>query len=105
MTTSNEITTNRTFLILILVAFLTLSSIALWYHGYWGIVEPLIQSFGAAQVLVDLTIALSMFLFWMWKDAKIAGRNPWPWIVATITTGSIGPLIYLILYKSGKNRF
>ena len=93
----------RNLVIFTLIAFLALTAVALWNHGYWGIVEPQFQSFGTAQVLVDLVIALSLFLVWMWHDAKAAGRNPWPWIVLTLTTGSIGPLIYLLVYKTGKN--
>ena len=43
-----------------------------------------------------LVIALGLFLVWMWRDAKAAGRNPWPWLVLTLVAGSIGPLIYLL---------
>lgn len=91
----------RTILIITLSAFLTFTALALWYHGYWGILEPHFQSFGAAQVFVDLVIALSLFLVWMWRDARAAGRNPWPWVVLTLTTGSIGPMIYLLVFKTG----
>ncbi len=92
----------RIILIAVLAAFSMLTAIALYFHGYWGIFEPHFLSFGAAQVFVDLVIALGLFLVWMWRDAKASGRNPWPWLVLTLATGSIGPLIYLIIYKSGK---
>ena len=92
----------RIFLIITLIAFSLLTAIALWHHGYWGIVEPLFQSFGAAQVLADLVIALSLFLIWVWRDAKADGRKPWPWILLTLATGSIGPLIYLLVYRTNK---
>ena len=82
------------FLLLALVPFSVLSAIAVWRHGYWGILEPHFQSFGAAQVLADLVIALSLFIVWLWHDAKATGRNPWPWIVLTLVAGSFGPLIY-----------
>ena len=94
----------RIILIITLSAFLILTALALWYHGYWGILEPHFKSFGAAQVFVDLVIALCLFLVWMWRDARVAGRNPWPWIVLTLTTGSIGPMIYLLVFKTG-NKF
>ena len=90
----------RILLITVLSLFLVLTGLALWQHGYWGIIEPHFQSFGAAQVLVDLVIALSLFMIWMWHDAKRTGRNPVPWVLLTLATGSIGPLIYLIRYKS-----
>jgi hypothetical protein len=86
----------RIFLIVILIAFSALTVMALWRHGYWGIIEPHFQSWGGAQVFTDLAIALSLFLVWMWRDARARGRNPWPWLALTIVAGSIGPLIYLL---------
>lgn len=90
----------RIFLIIVLMAFLALTTAALLQHGLWGIINPLVTSTAGAQVFVDLIIALSMFLVWMWCDAKAAGRSPWPWILLTLATGSIGSLVYLIRYKS-----
>lgn len=92
----------RIILIITLIAFLALTATALLHHGYWGILEPHFKSFGTAQVLVDLVIALCLFLVWMWRDARAHARNPWPWVLLTLATGSIGPLIYLLVYKSGK---
>lgn len=86
----------RTLLLVTLVAFGALTGIALWQHGYWGLFEPAFRSFGAAQVLVDLAIALTLFLVWMWRDARATGRNPWPWLVLTLAAGSFGPLLYLL---------
>tara|TARA_R110002073_G_scaffold41891_4_gene118019 strand:- start:855 stop:1127 length:273 start_codon:yes stop_codon:yes gene_type:complete len=85
-----------------LLLFLALTAVALFNHGYWGIFEPHLQSFGAAQVFVDLVIALSLFMVWMWQDAKQLGRNPWPWIAGTLVTGSIAPLLYLITRKTNE---
>lgn len=83
-------------LLCILAAFTVLTGLALWHHGYWGILEPHFRSFGAAQVLADLVIALGLFLVWMWRDAKQSGRNPWPWLLVTLVAGSFGPLLYLL---------
>ncbi|MDA8140530.1 MAG: hypothetical protein M0036_17940 [Desulfobacteraceae bacterium] len=93
----------RPLLIITLAAFSALTAMALWHHGYWGIFKPLFESFAGAQVLADLVIALSLFLVWMWRDAKAAGRNPWPWLLLTLATGSIGPLIYLIFNGAKKS--
>ena len=64
-----------------------------------GIFEPHFKSFGGAQVFVDLVIALTLVLVWMWRDAKASGRNIWPWIALTLATGSFGPLFYLLTRK------
>lgn len=86
----------RSLILATLIPFAALTGVALWRHGYWGILEPHFQSFGEAQVLADLVIALGLVMVWMWRDARAAGRNPWPWIVATLTLGSFGPLVYLL---------
>lgn len=86
----------RPLLIVVLALFGVLSALALRDHGYWGIIAPHFRTFGAGQVFADLVIALTLAMIWMWRDARSTGRNPWPWIVATLATGSFGPLIYLL---------
>ncbi len=91
----------RSLIILTLIPFAALSGVALWQYGYWGIISPHFQNFGAAQVLADLLIALVLAIVWMWQDAKTIGRNPWPWLMATLILGSFGPLVYLLTRPSG----
>ncbi len=90
----------RGVLMVTLAAFTALSGIALWQHGYWGIVAPLLQSSAGLQVLGDLTIALVLVLQWIRRDAKTNGRSVWPWVVLTLALGSFGPLIYLLTRQS-----
>ena len=89
----------RMLLILTLVLFGGLSAAALAQHGYLGIFALHLQTFGGAQVLADLVIALTLVMIWMWRDAKATGRTVWPWIVATLALGSFGPLVYLLTRK------
>ena len=91
----------RTLLIITLILFGALSAVALWQHGYWGIIAPLLQSFGAGQVLADLVIALTLVMVWMWHDAKACGLNVWPWLIATLVVGSFSPLVYMLTRKPG----
>jgi hypothetical protein len=92
----------RNLLVLVLLVFTPLTAIALWNHGYWGIIAPHFQSFGAAQVFADLVIALSIVMTWIWKDARASGRSPWPWVLTTLVLGSFGPLLYLLTRKPVK---
>ncbi len=87
---------NRPLLIIILILFAILTVFALDAHGYFGIFALHFQSWGGAQVLTDLVIALSLVMIWMWRDARTLGRNPWPWVLATLALGSFGPLVYLL---------
>ncbi|MBH1970679.1 DUF2834 domain-containing protein [Moraxellaceae bacterium AER2_44_116] len=89
----------RNLIILTLIVFGALSGAALWKYGYWGIFIPPFQTLYAGQILADLTIALTMVMFWMWHDAKATGRNIWPWIIGTLAFGSFAPLLYLLTRK------
>ena len=90
----------RGLLWLILVFFGALSGVALWQHGYWGILAPNFQNFGAGQVFADLVIALSLVMVWLWRDARAQGRKVWPWFFLTLFLGSFGPLIYLVTRRN-----
>ncbi|MCY7307865.1 MAG: DUF2834 domain-containing protein [Rhodoferax sp.] len=90
----------RFILVVVLVLFFALTAVALWQYGYWGILEPHLRSFGAAQVLADLVIALGIVLVWMWTDARKPGRVFWPWLLWTLAAGAFGPLLYLLLRKT-----
>jgi len=89
----------RILLLITLILFGALTAAGLWQEGPAGIVAPHFQSLAGSQVFVDLVIALSLVIVWIWRDAKAQGRNPWPWIIATLAVGSFGPLVYLLTRK------
>ena len=93
------ISMDKVVILFVLIMFSALSGLALWHHGFLGIFLPPFQSLYAGQIFADLFIALSLVMIWMWRDAKNTGRNPWPWIVATLAFGSFSPLIYLLSRK------
>ena len=96
------ISLDKVVILLVLILFSALSGLALWHHGFWGIFLPPFQSLYAGQIFADLVIALTLVMIWMWQDAKNTGRNPWPWIVATLAFGSFSPLLYLLSRKPGR---
>ncbi|HRG47780.1 MAG TPA: DUF2834 domain-containing protein [Leptospiraceae bacterium] len=89
-------------LLVITVLFFLLTALAVWQNGVLGIFEHQFKNFGGIQVWVDLFIALSIFMVWMWRDAKATNRNPWPWIILTLAAGSFGPLFYLLFRNSNR---
>ncbi|MEM9254341.1 MAG: hypothetical protein AAGA91_02775 [Pseudomonadota bacterium] len=74
-------------------ALLTLYAIA--QVGYVGIFDYQRHSPAGWQVFFDLVIALLLILTWLVPNARSCGRNPWPWVVATLFIGSLSPLLYL----------
>jgi hypothetical protein len=91
----------RSLLTLVLILFSALTAAALWQSGgLLGIVSWHVKSFGGAQVLADLVIALTLFMVWMWRDAQATGRTAWPWVIATLALGSIAPLLYLLTRRT-----
>ncbi len=92
----------KSVLVVVLVLFGAFSAVALREHGFVGIFLSPLGSLASTQIFVDLVIALSLVMVWMWQDAKATGRNVWPWIAATLAFGSFGPLLYLLTRKPAK---
>ena len=89
---------SRVFLLVgVLLAFGVLSTLALLDVGYFGIIAPHFQSYGGAQVFVDLCILGIMACIWMAIDARKSELPAWPFILLTVFLGSFGPLLYLLL--------
>jgi hypothetical protein len=86
----------RTVLVVITALFSILTLAVVVRAGPIGFFEQLLSTPAGWQTLVDVTIALSLVLAWMWSDAKRHGRLWWPWAVVTVVFGSIGPLLYLL---------
>jgi len=80
----------------ILIAFSIFSGYVVYQYGYIGLFEQGLANAATIQIFLDLTIALSLVLLWIWQDARKQGLSPFPYVVLTLTLGSIGPLLYLI---------
>ena len=80
----------------ILIAFSVFTLYAVYQHGYIGIFQQALVNTATVQVFLDLTIALSLVILWIWQDAQKQDIAPLPYILLTLTLGSIGPLLYLV---------
>lgn len=89
---------SRRFIVLLVVtaSFGVLSGLALWDVGYFGIIAPHFQSWGGAQVMVDLVILALLACGWMVSDGRKCGLSPWPFVGITLVLGAFGPLTYLM---------
>jgi hypothetical protein len=82
---------------LVLFAFGIWSTTVVLEHGYFGFIEVAMREPWAMQVLLDLGISCVLLLsFWLVPDARRRGIPVWPYVLATATLGSIGPLAYLV---------
>jgi hypothetical protein len=84
-------------LVLITVDFAVLSAYAMMQHGYIGLFTNQFTNSAGWQVLADLVIVCLLAMVWMVADARRSGRVVWPYLVATLLTGSFGPLAYLLI--------
>ncbi len=84
-------------LAVVTVGFSVLTALALLDVGYLGILQPHFETWGGAQVLVDLVIVAALACLWMISDARKRGLPAWPFIGLTLVGGSFGPLLYLLV--------
>ena len=84
----------------VLADFVGLTAYAVYSEGYFAFLN-IAQEFATtniwgSQILVDFLIALTVALGWVIADARKRDLVYWPFVVLTLTLGSIGPLAYLI---------
>ncbi|MAY25484.1 MAG: DUF2834 domain-containing protein [Polycyclovorans sp.] len=84
-------------LAVVIVAFGALSGLALYEHGYWGIIAFHFPSSAGWQVLTDLVIVCGLAMLWMVQNARATGRTAWPYVLLTLAAGAFGPLLYLLM--------
>jgi len=83
-------------LAVLLFDFAALTAYAVAQYGIVGLFEAAFANAATTLVFVDLAIALSLVIAWMWQDARARGVSPLPYVVLTLGFGSVGPLLYLI---------
>lgn len=91
---------NKTLVLLILIPFAALSTWCVGQVGLLALFTDNLSHPAGIQVFVDLVIALSLVMGWMWRDARAHGRHPLPWVLATLALGSFGPLLYLLTRRA-----
>ncbi len=80
----------------VLLDFTGLTAYALYHYGVGGVIAQLTANAVTVTAFVDLVIALSLVVLWMWQDARDRGISPLPFTLLTLGFGSVGPLLYLI---------
>jgi fatty acid desaturase len=88
---------------IVLLDFLTLTGYAVYHYGYVGFFEMVMANAVTVTAFVDLVIALTLILGWMWRDARGRGLSPVPYVLLTLALGSVGPLAYLIRREASEH--
>ncbi len=83
-------------LILVFVAFTVWSFAILGAEGVAGLLRTVQSEPWGAQMLADLTIALLVAWTFLWRDAKERGLPALAYFIATLLTGSVAVLAYLV---------
>ncbi len=88
---------NKNILYFATAALILVTLLALFKEGLIGMITPFNASLWTSQYFLDLVIALCLVMVWIWRDCRIRNKQPLPWIIATLFTGSLAPLLYLIV--------
>ena len=81
---------------LLFVDVAALNAYVLAEVGYVEFWKVIFSSWAGILAVVDLSIAVSLILAWMWNDARERGLPFLPYAALGVALGSLGPLGYLI---------
>lgn len=91
-----ELTMRLAVLIAVFLGFTGWSVTVAMADGPLGFLTLAMRERWALQVLLDLAISLVVGWTWLRVDARERGIPAWPYMLGTLTLGSIGVLAYLI---------
>lgn len=86
----------------ILVLFTIYTGWIAWEFGYTSVFEVSFREHPSTQAIIDLWIACGLLFFIMILDNQKSGRpfqKVAPFAIITILAGSIGPLLYFLVYS------
>ncbi|MGH2812761.1 MAG: hypothetical protein ACRDI1_08640 [Actinomycetota bacterium] len=83
-------------LLLVFVAFVAYTAIVAVDHGPIGFLEAAVDNTAVAQVSLDRVISLGIALTFVAGDARRRGLPFVPYLIATLSLGSIGLLAYML---------
>lgn len=93
----------RFLLAVVLVLFSIYTGWIVWEFGYTSVFEVSFREHPSTQVVIDLWIACGLLFFIMILDNQRSGRSfhkVAPFAIVTILAGSIGPLLYFLVYSN-----
>lgn len=89
-------TPRKILLLAVLLPFTAFSAWVVMEYSYLEIFTDHFVKPTGMQVIIDLVIAVGLAMLWMIADARKRGITVWPFLLVSLTLGSIGPLSYLV---------
>jgi hypothetical protein len=92
----------RFLLATVLVLFSIYTGWIIWQFGYTSVFEVCLREHPSTQALIDLLISCGLLFFIMIFDNRRSGRpirKVVPFAIVTVLAGSIGPLLYFLVYS------
>lgn len=87
----------------VLVLFMLYTGWIVWEFGYLSVFQVAFREHPTTQAVVDLWIACGLLFFIMILDNRRSGtpvRSVAPYALVTLLAGSIGPLLYFVVYPN-----
>ena len=91
----------RILVSIVLALFTAFSGYVTWQAGYFSVFPPF-KDLATTQIFLDLTIALNLVLFLLYRDFKKRKQPTWPVFICglgVVLFGSLAPLLFLAVYK------
>ena len=79
------------------VAMAVYTVVAVLADGLGFFTKPFTDSTSSSLIITDLLIELVLISIAIYLDCRRRRRNPWGWIVVTMTLGAVGSLGYLLV--------
>ncbi len=89
--------TPKQILYALFIVFAAVNLYALYFGGWKAMVDLVVEANPwAIVVTMDLFISLGLICTWIYQDSRENKRSALGYIILAFTTGSFGPLLYLI---------
>ena len=87
----------KTFFSLLLAVMIPANLYVLFGSGLSGFLDSVRHANGWSVLLTaDLIFAFALVAAWIVRDARAHNRSPLPYLLLTVVSGSVGPLLYLL---------
>ena len=93
---------SKLLLVVLLLVHGAVTARAMFDTSYLDLYAFAFSDWPARQIFSDLTVSILLITAWMLRDARLSGRNAWPYVIGAVFVGSFAPLAYLLVGAFGR---